>query len=86
MHILPVLAGLEVLVLGGGPDIFFFVHLNCASNVSPRSSEQWQRLVDRRIQLVWRIDEVQQEAFIVVPPSLEEHAGDLVITVATKQE
>ena len=34
MHILPVLAGLEVLVLGGGPDIFFFVHLNCASNVS----------------------------------------------------
>ena len=32
MHILPVLAGLEVLVLGGGPDIFFFVHLNCASN------------------------------------------------------
>ena len=32
MHILPVLAGLEVLVLGGGPDIFFFVHLNCGSN------------------------------------------------------
>ena len=32
MHILPVLAGLEVLVLGGGPDIFFFVHLNWASN------------------------------------------------------
>ena len=32
MHILPVLAGLEVLVLGGGADIFFFVHLNCASN------------------------------------------------------
>ena len=23
VHILPVLAGLEVLVLGGGPDIFF---------------------------------------------------------------
>ena len=32
MHILPVLAGLEVLAPGGRPDIFFFVHLNCASN------------------------------------------------------
>ena len=33
MHILPVLAGLEVLAPGGRPGIFFFVHLNCASNV-----------------------------------------------------
>ena len=40
MHILPVLAGLEVLAPGGRPGIFFFVHLNCASNMQLLSANQ----------------------------------------------
>ena len=42
MHILPVLAGLEVLVLGGGPDIFFrafelCIERKCDRRTPPRA-------------------------------------------------